>query len=469
MADRKPVSEAEINPCAAQNSRDTSGTDSTSDNSATRSRLLLAAIAAFCTYFCMYAFRKPFTAGMFEQQQLFGFGLKTVLVISQLTGYMLSKFIGIRVVSELRRDQRAYAIIGLILAAELALVGFAIAPLPVKPVMLLLNGLPLGMIFGIVLAYLEGRRQTEALSAALCASFIISSGVVKSVGRWLIQGSGVSEFVMPALVGLIFLPALLASVWLLQATPPPCILDRDSRGQRTTMNRTDRRRFWNAYWPGLSALVFVYVALTIVRTIRDDFAVEIWRDMGIDQTPSVFAKAETVVAVFVTALNALAIWIRHNLAAIRATIMLMCAAFGLVGASAMLQASNLTSPFGFMVICGVGMYVPYVAFHTTVFERLVAASRHPGNLVFLMYVADAVGYLGYALVLTFRTTLQSTEAVLPLFRVVLVIVAVVCITALLVALHYFHRVLIHEVGSPATLGPGTVGSVDSGHRNRSRE
>jgi hypothetical protein len=235
------------------------------------------------------------------------------------------------------------------------------------------------------------------------------------------------------------------------------------------MNRADRRRFWNAYWPGLSALVFVYVALTIVRTIRDDFAVEIWRDMGIDQTPSVFAKAETVVAVFVTALNALAIWIRHNLAAIRATIMLMCAAFGLVGASAMLQASNLTSPFGFMVICGVGMYVPYVAFHTTVFERLVAASRHPGNLVFLMYVADAVGYLGYALVLTFRTTLQSTEAVLPLFRVVLVIVTVVCITALLVALHYFHRVLIHEVGSPATLGPGTVGNVDRGHRNRSRE
>ena len=46
-----------------------------------------------------------------------------------------------------------------------------------------LNGLPLGMVFGLVVSYLEGRRQTEALAAALTASFIVSSGVVKSVGR----------------------------------------------------------------------------------------------------------------------------------------------------------------------------------------------------------------------------------------------------------------------------------------------
>ncbi len=36
-----------------------------------------------------------------------------------------------------------------------------------KVIMLFANGLPLGLVFGLVLAYLEGRRQTEALSAAL--------------------------------------------------------------------------------------------------------------------------------------------------------------------------------------------------------------------------------------------------------------------------------------------------------------
>ena len=75
-------------------------------------------VAAFGTYFCMYGFRKPFTAAAYEQQELFGVGLKSVLVISQLLGYMLSKFIGIRVVSEMHGDRRAVAIIGLTYRAQ---------------------------------------------------------------------------------------------------------------------------------------------------------------------------------------------------------------------------------------------------------------------------------------------------------------------------------------------------------------
>ena len=51
-------------------------------------------VAAFGTYFCMYFYRKPFTAETFKEDVAFGFGLKGVLVISQMLGYMLSKFIG---------------------------------------------------------------------------------------------------------------------------------------------------------------------------------------------------------------------------------------------------------------------------------------------------------------------------------------------------------------------------------------
>jgi hypothetical protein len=392
----------------------------------------------------MYAFRKPFTAATFQGQEFLGLGFKTVLVISQLTGYMLSKFIGIKVISEMRREYRAATIVGLILVAELALVGFAFLPVPLKVLAMFVNGLPLGMIFGLVLAYLEGRRQTEALSAALCASFISSSGVVKSVGQWLIQGVGVNEFYMPMLAGLIFLPPILASVWVLQTTPPPDEVDRRLRSERNPMDRTDRQRFLAAYWPGLSALVFVYVALTVIRTIRDDFGVEIWRDMGVSETPSIFARAETVVAVQVTALNALAIWIRHNLTAIRVTVGLMCGSFAVVAASVLLQKSGQASPFSFMVACGVGMYVPYVAFHTTVFERLIAASRRPCNLGFLLYVADAVGYLGYAVVIVLKTATSAPAAVLPFFLWALLAVAAMSIAALLIAIVCFERVLSRE-------------------------
>lgn len=420
------------------------GPNNTPAQKLSTSRLLLAATAAFSTYFCMYAFRKPFTAATFQGQEVFGLGLKTVLVVSQVLGYMVSKFIGIKVISEMRREYRALSIIGLILASELALVGFAFVPVPLKVVMMFLNGLPLGMVFGLVLGYLEGRIQTEALSAALCASFISSSGVVKSVGQWLMLDVGVSEYVMPMVAGLIFFPPLLISVWLLQTTPPPDQADQNVRRERKAMDATERRQFLMAYGPGLTLLVFVFVALTVIRTIRDDFGVEIWRDLGVSETPSVFAKAETLVAIAVTALNALAIWIRSNLVALRVTVVLMSAGFALVGGSVLFQIAGDASPFAFMVACGIGLYVPYVAYHTTIFERLIAASRRPCNLGFLMYVADAVGYLGYAVVILLKTWLGGSVTVLPFFLWALAIVAGLSIVALLAAMIYFEWALAGE-------------------------
>ena len=50
-----------------------------------------------------------------------------------------------------------------------------------------MNGLFLGMIWGLVFSYMEGRRVSEVLGAVLCASFIVSSGAVKSVGVLLMQ------------------------------------------------------------------------------------------------------------------------------------------------------------------------------------------------------------------------------------------------------------------------------------------
>ena len=74
--------------------------------------------AAFGTYFCMYAFRKPFTAAKYEDEFWLGIGFKTILIASQVTGYTFSKFIGIKVVSEMPPKYRAVSIIVLIAIAE---------------------------------------------------------------------------------------------------------------------------------------------------------------------------------------------------------------------------------------------------------------------------------------------------------------------------------------------------------------
>ena len=55
--------------------------------------------------------------------------------------------------------------------------------------------------------------------------------------------------------------------------------------------------------------------------------------------------------------------------------------------------------FPFMVLIGVGMYIPYVIFHTTLFERLIAVFRESGNIGYLLYLADTAGYASYILVM----------------------------------------------------------------------
>jgi hypothetical protein len=246
---------------------------------------------------------------------------------------------------------------------------------------------------------------------------------------------------MPMWVGLIFLLPLLISVWLLQLTPAPTEIDRQTRSERKAMTAADRRGFVQRFWPGLSLLIFVYIALTIVRTLRDDFGVELWQELGVSGEPSVFARSEMWVAIAVTVLNGFAIWIRSNIAAFRSSMWLMIASLGLVAGTMVLQQADQLSAFGFMVLCGIGFYMPYVAFHTTVFERMVAASRMPSNLGFLMYLADAIGYLGYAGLMVWQTFGETRAEVLPFFRGLTLSLMAASIVALVAALVYFERAL----------------------------
>src|SRR5690606_26989127 len=79
---------------------------------------LYAVAAAFATYFCMYAFRKPFAAAAYEGYTLGPLDLKGALIIGQVAGYALSKLIGVKVNSEMPHARRRLALILLILWAE---------------------------------------------------------------------------------------------------------------------------------------------------------------------------------------------------------------------------------------------------------------------------------------------------------------------------------------------------------------
>ncbi len=395
-------------------------------------------VAAFGAYFCMYAFRKPFTAAAFDSTTLWGLGEKTVLVMAQVLGYMASKFIGIRVIAEMQPQRRAFGILLLIGLAETALLLFAVVPSPFHVICLFFNGLPLGMVFGLVLGFLEGRRHTEALTAGLCTSFILADGVTKSIGSWLLS-QGIPERWMPCCAGLVFVPPLLLFVWMLTRITPPTHHDVALRSERVPMTRGDRNRLLYKYGPGIVALVIVYLLVTILRSIRADFAKEIWMGLGSEAAPSTFTTSEIYVALGVLVVNGLCVLIRDNGRAFFTSIgVSMFGIILLVATLAGLQW-NCLDGFSFMVLMGLGLYLPYVAVHTTVFERMIAMTRERGNQGFLMYVADAVGYLGYVAVILGKEFLPKTGNFLGFFTFTGWTVASFSIIALVLAWVYFSR------------------------------
>ena len=66
----------------------------TADNIKKGALTLYISILIFCLYSCIFAFRKPFTVGSYGEQQMLGISYQTLLIISQVVGYMLSKFVG---------------------------------------------------------------------------------------------------------------------------------------------------------------------------------------------------------------------------------------------------------------------------------------------------------------------------------------------------------------------------------------
>ncbi len=395
-----------------------------------------AVVAAFGAYFCTYAFRKPWTAAAFADATIWGVAEKSVLVAAQVLGYMLAKFIGIRVIAEMPPARRAFGIVVLIASAEASLVLFGALPSPMHVAALFLNGLALGMVFGLVLGFLEGRRHTEAQTAGLCASFILADGVCKSAGAWLLS-RGVTERWMPAVAGLLFLLPLLSFVWMLTRIPPPDPDDLAHRSERLPMDRADRVGMFQRHGFGIAMIITAYMLVTIARSVRADFAPEIWKALGTTTVPATFSNSEFFVAFGVLVANGLSVLIVNNQKAFFASI-----GVGLFGCVLMIAAlvgrqRGLIDPFPFMVLLGLGLYLPYVAVHTTIFERLIAMTRDRGNLGFLLYVADAAGYMAYAVLVLVRGWLPVRADPLHFFMNIWWIIGLLTLLSLIAGWLYF--------------------------------
>jgi Family of unknown function (DUF5690) len=353
-----------------------------------------AAIVCFLAYATIFGFRKTYSVATFEGMSVAGVGYKELLVIVQALGYLTSKFYGIAFIGGMKRLGRWKIIFILTGISWLAWLFFALTPRPYNIIFLFLNGFPLGLLWGVVFSYIEGRRATDFIGAALAVSFIFSSGVVKSIGNYLIVNAGITEHWMPFVAGAIFVPFLVLFVYLMEKIPAPMPEDIAVRTLRVPMTRTDRKNFLTRFLPGILLLVLLYAFLTIFREIRDNFVANIWQELGYQNQPELFVKTEVPITLAILALIGSMIIIKSNFRALITSLVIIMSGFLVSGVSTYLFVYHQLDPVIWITMVGMGLYMGYIPYNCVLFERLIATFRIPANVGFLIYLADSVGYVG---------------------------------------------------------------------------
>ena len=398
----------------------------------------VAAFATFTTYFCMYGFRKPVSAATFDGQMALSISFKSALIIAQVLGYMTSKFIGIKFISEMDRTKRARYILTLLGAAHLSLLFLALVPKPFNVLFLYTNGLCLGLIWGFVFSYIEGRKFTDLLALILSTNFIFSSGVAKSLGRVCIEDWKIPEIYMPFTVGALYIPLLFLAVWMLKKIPPPTIKEINSRGIRTILTGKERMTLLSKFFLGLLAITVLNLLLTILRDVKDNYAVEILRSLKPGFSPAIFAQMETTAALSVLALLLLLTGFKNHFKSIIAHhIAIFCGLLMLLIASWFLK-QGMFDPVINLILYTVGLYICYNTLQCLFLDRFISSFKIKGNIGFFFYFMDAIGYLGSCFVIFNKEIVSPKLNWLNYFLKVSFILGVVGVISIIVSGLYFN-------------------------------
>jgi hypothetical protein len=228
----------------------------------------------------------------------------------------------------------------------------------------------------------------------MSVSVIFSSAWVKDVGRWVHYGPlQVDAFWMPAVTGLIFIPSLELSMYMLRHIPKPTADDIKARTDRKPMNRTQRRSFMRENGLGIILLIFGYTLLMGYRSVRDDFMVDILVDMGYAASEVDFGSMENWVGLAVIGILCVLWLFKSNRHAVWANMALIITGAVMVGVTTIMIQHRLISPHLFFILNGIGLYMAFVPYQSIFIDRLLASLQAVATASFLIAMGDAYGYL----------------------------------------------------------------------------
>lgn len=410
--------------------------------------ILWAGGTALLSYSLVYALRKPYTAAAFADYEVFGMDYKVVVTIVQIIGYVISKFVGIKLISELKPQNRFKFILFSVITAEVSLLMFGWLPAPYNMAGMFLNGLSLGCMWGVIFSFLEGRRVTDILASLMGVSMVISSGTAKSAGLFVMDTLQISEFWMPALIGAVALPLLALAGLVLNRLPPPNAADVASRSKREPINGKQRWALFQNFMPFLTLLFIANVALVILRDIKEDFLVNIV-DVS-NHSSWLFAQIDSVVTVIILVIFGLMVYVRNNLKAL--TLLLILIIVSMIGMTVLsfwyeeIQLSTVAWLFT-QSLC---LYLAYLTFQTIFFDRFIACFRIRGNVGFFIALNDFLGYTGTVIVLVTKELFSPDINWTYFYNRMAGYVGIICCVAFVFALIYMHQRYRRENASPAS-------------------
>jgi hypothetical protein len=191
--------------------------------------------------------------------------------------------------------------------------------------------------------------------------------------------------------------------------------------------------------PGLVLLVIVYFFLTSYRDFRDNYAAEIWADLGHGDQASVFTITEIPIALSVMLVLALLYLVKDNRRGLLLTYVIMASGAVMIGAGTLLFDAGAIGPTPWMILVGLGLYLGYVPYGCVLFDRTIAALGIVATAVFLIYLSDAVAYGGSVLVVLYKNVGQANISALQFFRYFSYATSGICIVALAISGRYFLR------------------------------
>jgi MFS family permease len=398
----------------------------------------LAAVVFF-TYASIFAFRKPFTIATFNGLKFWNISYQTLLIISQGIGYMLSKFYGIQFISELQRHGRWKTSLLMVGTAWVSLLLFAIVPAPWGMLCFLVNGFTLGFMWGVVFSYVEGRRATDFIGVVLAVSFIFAGGFTRSVGKWLLLQWKVTEYWMPFLTASLFALPLILFYFLMEKSPLPNEDDVAERTIRQPMHQQDRKTFLQTFRTGVISFVIIYLLLTVLRDLRDNYMGNMWTELGYGKNAAILSGTETITSLVVLTVIGMLVFVRRNMRAFRVIHVLMMLGFATAGLVSFLYRSQMINGLYWMQFTGLGLYIGYIVFNSVFFERLLASFKVAGNVGFLIYIADAWGYLGSMSVMLSKEFFQPQINWVSFYSAIVIMTSLCGMAATIVSFFYFNK------------------------------